>query len=657
MKKNIIVVDQALHGYRDGHQLIKQSLNISVEAQQLMLRLSDLSGQNVPKQFEKYYTVYELPNEKKCVISCTWYAHEMKRPGCVWTHSLLVDKSNIPLLGENIEKFMKLFHRPAEWDSYDFSQQLYFEVNSLLGSYNSIDCKKLQYIIWAIWGHEESVIIPVENAQNYFREMMYIWSKYYRYLPEGFSLSTGSFSVRRINDRIFSLQTMPYSIVKSLYDIKNEYVILPLLTQINSFPMWIRESEKILQENKNKAFDEFVDIFDVSDDKAGYFSKFIKMFVAANVDKNLNISKGLEITDKLFNDNRKQYFGRKFIELYTTNDSNQFKFENACSTDALKYIISHDWVEISDEQMEKLVYLNYIEDKNEIMNVINLLLSYEKYKYTEPILSNYARLIAPNEFAGITNLDLKVCCVLIAFRMEYVYCKELWQQSEYFQKEILLSLNDKKVSSENIDKLIKLIVYNSEFILTDELYRLFGYKCINMFWELIFNGNLIDINAMNSLKRICSKHQDICISKLIQHHKELTALNVLNMMDIIKPYRSEITQIDSNIWIRYYKLLKTSDLFSENRLKIMWFYFALILEYNVKFPLGITGEVFVDIHNRLKNQQTPGDEWYNIEHLLPRIEFYNQWDRCKRVRKAMKEKGYKIKDLERYDRELEAHLL
>lgn len=200
MKKNIIVVDQALHGYRDGHQLIKQSLNISADAQQLMLRLSDLSGQNVPKQFEKYYTVYELPNEKKCVISCTWYAHEMKRPGCVWTHSLLVDKSNIPLLGENIEKFMELFHRPAEWDNYDFSQQLYFEVNSLFESYNSIDCKKVQYIIWAIWGHEQSVIIPVENSQNYFCEIMYIWSKYYQYLPKEFSFSTGSFSVRRINN-------------------------------------------------------------------------------------------------------------------------------------------------------------------------------------------------------------------------------------------------------------------------------------------------------------------------------------------------------------------------------------------------------------------------------------------------------------------------
>ena len=57
------------------------------------------------------------------------------------------------------------------------------------------------------------------------------------------------------------------------------------------------------------------------------------------------------------------------------------------------------------------------------------------------------------------------------------------------------------------------------------------------------------------------------------------------------------------------------------------------------------------------NKQEVCSEWYGIEDLLPNVAFYNQWDKCKRIRKAIKQKGYKIKEIENYDNELDVHLL
>ena len=42
------------------------------------------------KSFVDYYTGYPLENGEKYVIAKTWYAYEMKRPGCVWTHSIVL---------------------------------------------------------------------------------------------------------------------------------------------------------------------------------------------------------------------------------------------------------------------------------------------------------------------------------------------------------------------------------------------------------------------------------------------------------------------------------------------------------------------------------------------------------------------------------------
>jgi len=66
---------------------------------------------------------------------------------------------------------------------------------------------------------------------------------------------------------------------------------------------------------------------------------------------------------------------------------------------------------------------------------------------------------------------------------------------------------------------------------------------------------------------------------------------------------------------------------------------------------------FNTIHDSLLQQITPSNEWYNIEPLLPPVAFYNQWDRCKRIRKAIKQKGYKIKEIEKYDTDLDIYLL
>src|SRR5205823_3931025 len=83
-------VHQSLHGYSGGHRLIDSSIDCPADVARLMLRMSDLSGGNIVSGFEDYLTVYPLKQIGMYAFAKTWVALEMPRPGCVWTHTLLL---------------------------------------------------------------------------------------------------------------------------------------------------------------------------------------------------------------------------------------------------------------------------------------------------------------------------------------------------------------------------------------------------------------------------------------------------------------------------------------------------------------------------------------------------------------------------------------
>ena len=106
------VIHQFLHGYSEGHRLIAGSLKLPTDLARLMLRMSDLSGSSVVKGFDQYVTGYPLDSINAYALAMTWYAPEMSRPGCVWTHTLALPMqilATIPSLGQLVH----LFKRPA----------------------------------------------------------------------------------------------------------------------------------------------------------------------------------------------------------------------------------------------------------------------------------------------------------------------------------------------------------------------------------------------------------------------------------------------------------------------------------------------------------------------------------------------------------------
>lgn len=87
---------EQFHGYRNGHQLLRSSVELARRDQDTVDRLSDLSGPLSPNElFEPYLTCYPLPNAGLYVLALTWQDREAPRAGCVKTRSLFLSSEDL----------------------------------------------------------------------------------------------------------------------------------------------------------------------------------------------------------------------------------------------------------------------------------------------------------------------------------------------------------------------------------------------------------------------------------------------------------------------------------------------------------------------------------------------------------------------------------
>ncbi|PHV10311.1 GAP1-N1 domain-containing protein [Chitinimonas sp. BJB300] len=107
----MLKLHQALHGYSDGHRQLACSVSLPAKDARLVLVMSDVSGPGVTSFGVPYITGYPLAESGLYALAKTWPAPEMARPGCVWTHTLLIGFTDLAAL-VSPSVITRLFQRP-----------------------------------------------------------------------------------------------------------------------------------------------------------------------------------------------------------------------------------------------------------------------------------------------------------------------------------------------------------------------------------------------------------------------------------------------------------------------------------------------------------------------------------------------------------------
>ena len=159
-RDNTLQIHQTLHGYSDGHRLITGSLLVKQPDAKLMLSLSDLPAPGAPVHESGYLTGYPLASTGVYALARTWPAPEMPRPGCVWTHTLLIEYADLATLAD-LRQLLELFRRP-EKDNTSYALPLQHREASQPATVE--DGELARHLLAALYGHPNDKVVAASTA-------------------------------------------------------------------------------------------------------------------------------------------------------------------------------------------------------------------------------------------------------------------------------------------------------------------------------------------------------------------------------------------------------------------------------------------------------------------------------------------------------------
>ncbi len=209
----MIQLGQTLHGYQDGHSLLASSQRLPYAAESTLLVLSDLSGQSFVSGFDAYLTGYPLAEANVFALAKTWYAPEMERPGCVWTHTLLIKFGDLARFSD-LSVLNDLFERPtrsrASWAKYEHPLKVDENISASRYPVHDLQETKILAICDALYSSDTaSVIVPSTEAGIFEYLFLALWGQQWPRLRRRFTFCTGALESREIAGRNFDLQCIP----------------------------------------------------------------------------------------------------------------------------------------------------------------------------------------------------------------------------------------------------------------------------------------------------------------------------------------------------------------------------------------------------------------------------------------------------------------
>lgn len=640
-----ICIEQTLHGYSNGHRLLSSSDKMNDNDMKKMTILSDLSGNEFVTGFEKYYTGYKL-DSNKIVLACTWYANEMSRPGCVWTHSLIFDSipSNI---NNTIGDIFSLFKRPCINDEFDYYEKsLYMNADKEI----KLDDERLQYIIWCVWGNKRPIIVFNDNSEEYVNEIIYLFMIQNDLLDSDFSFCTGSVSLRSYERKVLQLQISPYKISRSKLSIGDKVYEAKDRKIIKNYPMWVNKVLEYIRFDNLKDIRRFRTGFSPKYRQTEYFSSFVKLYVGTKADcKRLNLNNLLKMASAIFED--KKSICDEILRLYNQNYFSRWIGKEEY-IETIEFFISNQWVESSLVNIKTMLIKgfdsNYLAAKRLFKNIIKV----DENSIIEEVLKAYSNIISEEKFVDFTELDYEGCSALVTLDSKFAKCSKLWNQSKGYQQGIIRCLENSLETEGGIyNQIIKVVLQTSKYDLSSELYKVYGDLCFNSFWEYILLNK--EGEKTNGIKNIVKKDVVGGVKRIKKYLSDRETLMFL--IGFVDSYDVAVKQLSIEDNMKLFSTVKSQECNRQENEALASFLIPICIIEDYLLPIDIAKFTFTIVNKLLATQSFPDNEWEKLEKILPQVAYYNNWDRCKRLRKGFKKKGYQIKEVN--EEKLPVHLL
>lgn len=617
-----IYIEQFLYGYNNGHSLLATSMDGKLLQQKELDVLSDSSGAG---KFVDYITCFPLIQDGIYAFSKTWYADEMQRPGCVWTHILLISFENLEKINGRIN-LSELFSRPTGDDFTKYRKKIHCNG---YGSIESINIDYIYYFLYTLLYSGNRVIIGDDNSSRYEKAILDVLVRLPIEILQKFSICTKSFSNRYIEGELFSYQITERATANILRRDIKDASLYKNINDIDTYPLWVKYIANKMLVNEEISIYRFCRMYD-SIERTD-IKELVKILYAVDDFKNrIEFEKYIEMLMKL--EKQEELINKTYDLIFAEDDEVEMLFEQDSIID---YVLNNLLNNKKKNRIDKRKLDKYAIKIYSRKNSIQILDLFTKYIHNELnsngkyLVSEIIELMVIEDLELLFEMDLKICSVLIKKKPMFLLNKKIWRCSKEYQLEILGCVPNKVSKKKEI---IECILTTSNEDIEEDVYECFGEVVLEVIANCCKKNELSD-SWINRWVSLLAKNQKIYLETI------KTAKNMSVIYAIMKC-------IDSYSIKEYYELHEWVVVVSDN---LEWFdhnhkdfcsvfMLPIIIKYNDYLSQELIYLVHDAIHEKLKNNLLEYKYWKKIEKLLPEVPVEQSWDKCLRLRLAFNDK-------------------
>jgi GTPase-associated protein 1, N-terminal domain type 1 len=183
-------IDHALFGYSEGHRQLASTVRLPSEDMYHLGAASDLASDVSLDPAKSYLTGLPLAESRRYALIRTWAAPEMSRPGCVWSHVLLLDDGILSTQADMLI-FFSLFRNPREVDRSFYSEPLLLSAEGASATPSLAPRADLiSDIIGSYYSNKSTRLNAAAGADAIEAAIAAVWSQQWPRLRAGFSFRT-----------------------------------------------------------------------------------------------------------------------------------------------------------------------------------------------------------------------------------------------------------------------------------------------------------------------------------------------------------------------------------------------------------------------------------------------------------------------------------
>lgn len=624
-------IHQMLHGYNQGHNLIQASIVLpSSKDMDCIATLSDWSEYTNTMDEADYITIYPLENSGYYVIAKTWYANEMKRPGCVWTHSFLIPFQQLAQIAD-FRVFIDLFVRPKNgiFDSYASPLQ----IDSSAEYDKLLFAKKLTIpslpVIYNELINQNSQVFCIENDSIFYQHFCLLLLNYFPYqLLCQLSFNTGSSRLRTLNNNPFSLQFIntQNEFVKSIisYDEKEVEVV----------PSWIKMAAQDIA-LENLQLTRLLHTF--ADEIANDFKCLNGFLILIEL-----LNKNYETIEE--KRNGLQLIITELATLFPNSEEGQILKERFLQEQITsKFVPDYEFIyemcisEFSNSFLQQNIHFQErfnIIAQNDNRQFYFILL--QKLCHTSHLNEWGENILArSNENLNVSDLNYIAETDWFLFQSLVSICPELLNQCSWTT-----------YSRHQIEDILSIITSRASKVFTE--WKTLLVKIL----EMQVNANIVlcslifqkDENAINYVLDYLNASPNNSVSKSIEKlsqqesSKILTWMGIVNeltpnvgflIMQSIRPISQQVQSNGVEQWIAFSQISVKS---------IEYYAYLYLLSFNWPsdtYAIEFMRKAFYPIHKVASEGRLDYELWRNISPYTEELPLWHDWDRCKKLRKTV----------------------